>query len=83
MEPLRPEEETQRNDLWDSLKALRAEIDRLALGEFEGSPRDLKMVMLLARIVGAELDFRSGAAYIVEEAGSDDDPHPPASSNGR
>jgi hypothetical protein len=81
MEPLRSEQDTERNELWDSLKALRPEIDRLALGEFEGTPRDLKMVMLLARIVGAELDFRSGAAYVIRE--DEDGPLPPTSSNGR
>jgi hypothetical protein len=85
MEPISSEHESERNQLWDSLKALRPEIDRLALGEFEGSPRDLKMVVLLARIVGAELDFRSGAAYITSESSEavDDDPNPPASFNGR
>ena len=81
MEPQQSEHEAERTELWESLRALRPEIDRLALGEFEGSPRDLKMVVLLARIVGAELDFRSGDAYVVRDEG--DDHVPPAGSNGR
>ena len=47
-----------RDQLWASLRALRSEIDRLAAGELEPSERERRVVVLLARIVAAELDFR-------------------------
>ena len=58
MDPGQAQESSQRDQLWASLRALRAEIDRLAAGELEPSERERRVVMLLARIVAAELDFR-------------------------
>lgn len=56
-EPTRPADE-ERDELWASLGALRPVIDRLAMGEFDGSARQQQMVTLLAKIVAAEMDFR-------------------------
>ena len=47
-----------RDQLWASLRALLPEIDRLANGEFDGSPRQAGLVQVLSRIVAAELRFR-------------------------
>lgn len=49
---------SHRDQLWASLRALRPEIDRLAAGHLEPNERGAQLVVLLARIVGAELDFR-------------------------
>jgi len=49
---------SHRHQLWASLKALRPEIDRLAAGHLEPNERGAQLVVLLARIVGAEMDFR-------------------------
>ena len=49
----------ERNELWLSLAALRPEIERLALGDWDGSDRQRQVVTLLARIVVAEIDFRT------------------------
>jgi hypothetical protein len=56
-----------RDQLWSSLRSLRADIERLADGHFDGTQRDLQIAQLLARIVSAEMKFRdeegeSGAA---------------------
>jgi hypothetical protein len=58
MDPERAQEISGRDQLWASLRALRPEIDRLAAGELELSERQQHLVMLLARIVVAEIDFR-------------------------
>jgi hypothetical protein len=58
MDPGQAQESSQRDQLWASLRALRSEIDRLAAGELEPSERERRVVVLLARIVAAELDFR-------------------------
>jgi hypothetical protein len=52
------QETSERDQLWASLRTLRAEIDRLAAGEFDFSERQQQIVLLLSRIVAAELDFR-------------------------
>lgn len=49
----------ERDQLWASLRPLRPEIGRLAAGEFEDADRQQQIVMLLARIVAAEMDFRA------------------------
>ena len=54
-----PEEIEERNQLWLSLTALRAEIESLALGEWESTERQRQVVTLLARIVLAEIEFRT------------------------
>jgi hypothetical protein len=59
MDPGSGEELEERNALWLSLTALRPEIERLALGEWDTSERQYQVVTLLARIVLAELDFRT------------------------
>jgi hypothetical protein len=52
------QEISERDQLWASLRALRPEIDRLAAGEFDDSERQRKLVLLISRIVTAEMDFR-------------------------
>jgi hypothetical protein len=59
MDPITAQETAERDQLWASLRALRAEIDRLAAGEFDGSERQRQLVVVLARIVGAEMTFRA------------------------
>jgi hypothetical protein len=58
MDPNQAKEVSERDQLWASLRALQPEIDRLARGEFNGDERDRQFVLLLARIVAAELSFR-------------------------
>lgn len=53
------QESSERDQLWASLRALRPEIDRIAFGEFEGSERREQLIVLLARIVASEMDFRA------------------------
>ena len=50
---------SERDQLWASLRDLRGEIQRIASGEFDGSDRQRQLLVLLARIVAAEMDFRS------------------------
>jgi hypothetical protein len=52
------QEISERDQLWATLRGLRSEIDRLASGELDGSPRQQQLTVVLARIVAAELDFR-------------------------
>jgi hypothetical protein len=52
-------ETSERDQLWASLRALRPEIDRIARGELEANERHAQLVLLLARIVAAEMDFRA------------------------
>ncbi len=58
MNPDEAREISDRDQLWASLRALRPEIDQVARGEFEATERQLKVIMLLARIVAAELSYR-------------------------
>jgi hypothetical protein len=58
MEPDRAREVSERDQLWAALRGLRPEVDRLAAGGFDNTDRDRQMVVVLARIVAAELDFR-------------------------
>jgi hypothetical protein len=58
MDSERVREIAERDQLWASLRVLRAEIDRLAAGQFDGSERQMQMVRLLAQVVAAEMDFR-------------------------
>jgi hypothetical protein len=48
-----------RDQLWASLRPLLAEIKKLADGEFDGSPRHHQIVVLMAKILCAELEFRA------------------------
>jgi hypothetical protein len=59
MDPNEAQEISERDQLWASLRALRAEIDRLAAGDFDSSERQRQVIVLLARIVAAEMDFRA------------------------
>jgi hypothetical protein len=52
-------ESSERDQLWASLRALRPEIDRLAAGQFDSSDRQREIISVLARIVGAEMDYRA------------------------
>jgi hypothetical protein len=65
VDPFTAQETAERDQLWASLRALRPEIDRLANGEFDGSDRQRQLVVVLARIVAAEMTFRA------REAGAD------------
>lgn len=60
MGPEDAQEVSERDQLWASLRALRPEIDRLAVGVTGPlDARQCQIVELLARIVGAEMDFRA------------------------
>lgn len=48
-----------RDQLWASLPALLPEIQRLAVGELDGTERQRQMIRVVARVVMAELDFRA------------------------
>jgi len=50
---------SERDQLWASLRELREEIARLAAGELDGTQRQQKLSVLLARIVQAELDYQA------------------------
>jgi hypothetical protein len=52
------QESSERDQLWANLRVLRAEIDRLAAGAPVDSDRLRQLVVVLARITAAELDFR-------------------------
>lgn len=59
MNPDRAQEISERDQLWASLRSLRPELDRLAVGAFDSSEHQQQIVTLLARIVVAEMDFRA------------------------
>lgn len=50
---------SERDQLWASLRALKPHILRLANGEWEDSETQRQLVVLLARIVSAEMDYRA------------------------
>ena len=58
MDPNRAQETSERDQLWASLRALRPEIDRLAAGQLDGTEREAQLILVLARIVAAEMTFR-------------------------
>ncbi|WP_020473881.1 hypothetical protein [Zavarzinella formosa] len=58
MEADKAREISERDQLWASLRGLRPEIDALAAGEFDQSPRQQQVMMILARVITAELSFR-------------------------
>jgi hypothetical protein len=62
MDPDRAQEIAERDQLWASLRALRTEIAELAAGRFDGSERQRNVIILLARIVVAEMDYRAREA---------------------
>jgi hypothetical protein len=48
-----------RDQLWASLRPLLPELKKLADGELDGSPRQLQIIVLMAKILSAELEFRA------------------------
>jgi hypothetical protein len=58
MEPDRAQEISERDQLWAALRSLRQEIDALAAGQFDDSERQRHVIVLVAKIVAAEMDFR-------------------------
>ena len=62
MDPMSAQESSERDQLWASLRALKPEIDCLATGEFDGSERQRQLVLVLARIVAAEMTYRAREA---------------------
>jgi hypothetical protein len=52
-------EVSERDQLWASLRALRPEIDSLAAEAPDPADRQRQIIVLLARIVAAEMDFRA------------------------
>jgi hypothetical protein len=62
MAPDDAQEISERDQFWASLRALRPEIERLAGGDFDGSERQRQMILLLARVVVAEMTYRAREA---------------------
>jgi len=59
MDAAQAQESSERDQLWASLRALRDEIDKLARDELDGTDRQRRLIVLLARIVATEVDFRA------------------------
>ncbi len=59
MDAEQAQESSERDQLWASLRALRPEIDRLAAGQFDSSDRQRQIISVLARIILAEMDYRT------------------------
>ncbi len=59
MDPEQAQESSERDQLWASLRALRPEIDCLAAGQFDSSERQKQIIAVLARIVVAEMEYRT------------------------
>jgi hypothetical protein len=59
MDPERLQAIAARDQFWSSLRVLLPEIERLAAGEFDDTPRQRQVIHLLARVVAAELQFRA------------------------
>jgi hypothetical protein len=53
------QESSERDQLWASLRPLRPEIEQLAAGQIDGSERQARLLLIVARIVLAEMDFRA------------------------
>jgi hypothetical protein len=66
MGPEEAQETAERDQLWASLRALRPQIDRLAAGEFEDDEPHRQMVVLLARIIATEMDYRARNSQLSE-----------------
>jgi hypothetical protein len=59
MDPEKAQAIAARDQFWSSLRSLLPEIERLAAGQFGNSEREQQLVLLLARVVVAELQFRA------------------------
>lgn len=64
MDPDQAQEMSERDQLWASLRPLKPEIERLAAGELAGSEREARLILIVARIVVAEINFRERDAEI-------------------
>lgn len=62
MDPDAMQTAAERDQLWASLRALLPEIEKVALGQFDGSERQRQILTLIARITVAELRFRAERA---------------------
>ncbi len=62
MDPEQAQESSERDQLWASLRMLRPEIDRLAAGQFDSSDRQKQIISVLARIILAEMNYRTKSA---------------------
>jgi hypothetical protein len=62
MDPAEAQETAERDQLWASLRALRPQIEKLAASEFDSSDVQRQLVVVLARIVVAEMTYRAKAA---------------------
>jgi hypothetical protein len=62
MGPEQLQEIAARDQFWSSLRVLLPEIEQLATGTIEDSPRRQQLIQLLARVVAAELKFRAQRA---------------------
>lgn len=59
MDAARSRESAERDQLWASLRTLRAQIDEMLVADPPFTDRQLQLVKLLARIVLAELEYRA------------------------
>ncbi len=59
IDPERVQTIAAREQLWTSLRTLMPEIELIAQGQFSGTERERQVAQILARIVIAELGFRS------------------------
>lgn len=59
MDSEQAQESSERDQLWASLRALHPEIERLAAGQFDSSDRQRQIITVLARIIVAEMDYRT------------------------
>jgi len=50
---------SERDQLWASLRPLRPEIEQLAAGQLEPSERQARLLLIVSRIVLAEMDYRA------------------------
>ena len=59
MDSNQAQEMSERDQLWASLRPLRPEIEQLAAGQLEASERQARLLLIVSRIVLAEMDYRA------------------------
>ena len=59
MDPDQAQEMSERDQLWASLRPLRPEIEQLAAGQLDPSERQARLLLIVSRIVLAEMDYRA------------------------
>ena len=64
MEPLQAQDIAERDQLWANLRVLRPAIEVMVAGE-SGDAERQQLAILLARIVLAELDYRTREGSVV------------------